>query len=122
MRTERLAALALMHAIRRHSDRHGLCNTGLLREREQKFSFGSLIVNLTSYQVSSSFFSYLEFERITYMLSELHTLNSDNKPWAYICSKGFFAGLISGELVFGGAYYWKEFCVQNGLGLTIKTA
>ena len=26
-------------------------------------------------------------------------------PWAYTCSKGFHAGLIFGE-----AYYWKEFC------------
>ena len=26
--------------------------------------------------------------------------NSDNKPWDYICSKGFFAGLIFGEAYF----------------------
>ena len=31
-------------------------------------------------------------------------------------------GLFSGELIFGGAYYWKEFVFQNGLGLTINTA
>ena len=36
--------------------------------------------------------------------------------------KAFLLGLFSGELIFGGAYYWKEFCVQNELGLTIKTA
>ena len=27
-----------------------------------------------------------------------------------------------GELVFGGAYYWKEFCVSKWVGLTMKTA
>ena len=47
--------------------------------------------------------------------------NFHNKPWAYICSKGCFAGLI-----FGGAYVRKglfiggNFAFQNGLGLTIK--
>ena len=43
--------------------------------------------------------------------------NSDNKPWAYICSKRFFDGLI-----FGGAYYWKEFCFSKWVGLDNKTA
>ena len=78
--------------------------------------------------------------------------NSDNNLWAYICSKGCFAGLIfwgayfrrgllleqilhfrmggliivqkavllglfSRELIFGGAYYWKEFCVSKWVGL-----
>ena len=38
--------------------------------------------------------------------------NSDNKHWAYICSKGFFVGLI-----FGGASYWMEFCVSKWVGL-----
>ena len=46
----------------------------------------------------------------------------------YMACKGappppaFLLGLFSGELIFGGAYYWREFCVQSGLGLTIKTA
>ena len=31
-------------------------------------------------------------------------------------------GLFLGEFIFGGAYYWREFWVQNGLDLTIKTA
>ena len=42
---------------------------------------------------------------------------SDNKPWAYICSKGLFAGLI-----FGGAFYWKEFCVSKWVGLDNKNS
>ena len=36
--------------------------------------------------------------------------NSDSKPWAYICSKGYFSGLI-----FEGAY-WKEFYVSKWVG------
>ena len=49
-------------------------------------------------------------------------LNSDNKPWAFICLKGFFAGLV-----FEGAYFLEElvlrrnFAFQNGLGLLVKT-
>ena len=27
-----------------------------------------------------------------------------------------------GELIFGGAYYWKEFCVSKRVGLDNKTA
>ena len=26
-------------------------------------------------------------------------------------------GLFSGELIFGGAYYWREFCVLNWVGV-----
>ena len=31
-------------------------------------------------------------------------------------------GLFSGELIFGGAYYWKEFCASQWVGLDNKTA
>ena len=31
-------------------------------------------------------------------------------------------GLFSEELIFGGAYYWKEFCVSKWVGLVNKTA
>ena len=31
--------------------------------------------------------------------------NSGNKP--------FLVGLFLGELIFGGAYYWREFCVSK---------
>ena len=31
-------------------------------------------------------------------------------------------GLFSGELIFGGAYYWKEFCDSKWVGLGNKTA
>ena len=29
-------------------------------------------------------------------------------------------GLLSGELIFGGAYYWREFCVSKWVGLDNK--
>ena len=35
--------------------------------------------------------------------------NNNNKPRAYICSKGFFSGLIFGEA-------WREFCVSKWVG------
>ena len=31
--------------------------------------------------------------------------------------KAFLLGLFSGELIFGGAYYWKEFCILKWVGL-----
>ena len=31
-------------------------------------------------------------------------------------------GLFSGELMFGGAYYWKEFCVLKWVGLDSKNS
>ena len=42
-------------------------------------------------------------------------------PWAYIfVQRAFFPGLFSGELIFGGAYYWNEFCVSKLVGLDNK--
>ena len=31
-------------------------------------------------------------------------------------------GLFSGELIFGGAYYWREFCVSKWVGLDNKNS
>ena len=31
-------------------------------------------------------------------------------------------GLFSGELIFGGAYYWKEFCISKWVGLDNKNS
>ena len=31
-------------------------------------------------------------------------------------------GLFLGELIFGGAYYWKEFCISNWVGLDNKNS
>ena len=44
-----------------------------------------------------------------------------NMPWAYICLKGFFVadfwggmeGGGGGEVIFSGAWYWRELCVSN---------
>ena len=38
-------------------------------------------------------------------------------PWVCVCSRGRFAGLI-----FGGPYYWKEFCVSKWVGLDNKNS
>ena len=43
-------------------------------------------------------------------------------PGLIFVQKAFLLGLFLGELIFGGAYYWREFCVSNGLDLTINTA
>ena len=42
-------------------------------------------------------------------------------PGLIFVQRAFLLGFFSGELIFGGAYYWKEFCVSNGLGLTVQT-
>ena len=44
--------------------------------------------------------------------------NSDNKPWAYICSKGFLVGLFSEGLIIGGNFVfskWVGLVNKNGL-------
>ena len=43
-------------------------------------------------------------------------------PGLIFIQKVFLLGLFSGELIFGRAYYWKEFCISKWvMGLTIKT-
>ena len=37
-------------------------------------------------------------------------------PGLIFVQKAFLLGLSSGELIFGGAYYWKEFCVSKSVG------
>ena len=34
-------------------------------------------------------------------------------PGLIFVQKAFLVGLFSGELIFGGAYYWREFCVSK---------
>ena len=41
-------------------------------------------------------------------------------PGLIFVQKPFLLGLFSGELIFGGAYYWKEFCVSKWVGLDKK--
>ena len=36
--------------------------------------------------------------------------------------KAFLLGLFSGEIIFGGVYYWKELCVSNWVGLDNKNS
>ena len=42
-------------------------------------------------------------------------LNSDNKPWAYICSKGFFAGLIIIFFLGGGGAHFQRGLLLEGI-------
>ena len=51
----------------------------------------------------------------------MKTVNSYNKPSGLIFAQTtFLLGLFLGELIFGGAYYWKEFCVAKWFGLDNK--
>ena len=43
-------------------------------------------------------------------------------PGLIFVQKAFLLGLFLGELIFGGAYYWKEFCVSNWVGLDNKNS
>ena len=43
-------------------------------------------------------------------------------PGLIFVQKAFLLVLFSGEPIFGGAYYWKEFCVSKWVGLDNKTA
>ena len=38
-------------------------------------------------------------------------------PWLLFVQKAFLRGLFSGELIFGGAYYWREFCISKWVKL-----
>ena len=37
-------------------------------------------------------------------------------PGLIFVQKAFLLGLFSGQLIFGDAYYWKEFCVSKWVG------
>ena len=58
------------------------------------------------------------------------SLNSQNKyrklpiisPGLIFVLKAALLGLFSGELIFGGDYYWKEFCVSKWVGLDNKNS
>ena len=43
-------------------------------------------------------------------------------PGIIFVQKVFLLGLFSGELINGGAYYWKEFCVSKWVGLDNKNS
>ena len=43
-------------------------------------------------------------------------------PGLIFVQKAVLLGLFSGERIFGGAYYWKEFCVSKWVELDNKTA
>ena len=43
-------------------------------------------------------------------------------PGLIFVQKSVFLGLFSGELIFGEAYYWKEFCVSKWVGYDNKNS
>ena len=43
-------------------------------------------------------------------------------PGLIFVQKAFLLGLFLGELIFTGAYYWKEFCISKWVGLDNKNS
>ena len=43
-------------------------------------------------------------------------------PGLMFVQKAFLLGSFWGELIFGGAYYWKEFCISRWVGLDNKNS
>ena len=43
-------------------------------------------------------------------------------PGLILVQKAFLVSLFSGELIFRGAYYWKEFCISKWVGLDNKNS
>ena len=43
-------------------------------------------------------------------------------PGLIFVQKAFLVGLFSGELIFGGAYYWREFYISKWVGLDNKNS
>ena len=43
-------------------------------------------------------------------------------PGLIFVQKAFLLRLFSGELIFGGAYYWRELCVSKWVGLNNKSS
>ena len=60
---------------------------------------------------NAGIFMHLKYRKITVM-----------SPGLIFVQKAFSLGLFLGELVFGGAYYWKEFCVSKWVGLDNKNS
>ena len=44
------------------------------------------------------------------------------RPGLIFVQKAFLLVLFSGELIVGGAYYWKGFCVSKWVGLDNKNS
>ena len=43
-------------------------------------------------------------------------------PGLIFVPKAFLLGFFSGEIIFGGACYWREFCVSKWVGLDNKNS
>ena len=51
-----------------------------------------------------------------FMLSDIHRKISIISPGLVFVQKAFLVGLFSGELIFGRAYHWREYCVSKWVG------
>ena len=91
------------------------------------YNFQALVLEFEPHSVKTfSFCSFLCYSKLflwSVAIWRKVPQNSNNKPWAYICSKGFYGGLIFGGSIFmEGLIIGGNFVFQNGLDLTIKTA
>ena len=66
---------------------------------------------ITFFLISMSVSSLLlKFDKDMYIIYRKIPMIS---PGLIFVQKAFLLGLFSGELIFGGAYYWMEFCVSK---------
>ena len=69
------------------------------------------VILISSVQVFGIFISEITYRKIPII-----------SPGLIFVKKAILLSLFSGELIFGGAYNWKEFCVSKWVGLDNKTA
>ena len=86
------------------------------------FRFRMLLKGAVSLMVSAKFPYHFIVLILYFCIEKYCKIPIISPSWAYICSKGFLLGLFSGELIFGGAYYWKEFCVSKWVKLDNKNS
>ena len=57
---------------------------------------------------------------VSFLFYKYHKIPIILSPGLIFVQKAFLLGSFSGELIFGGAYYWREFCVSKWVGLDNK--
>ena len=82
--------------------------------------FFSHIFNMNKFSLHAKFHAYtllrfLKFGQLKMALQVRNVFGAFEKqaPGHIFVQKVVLLGLFSGELIFGGAYYWKEFCVSK---------
>ena len=74
------------------------------------------ILNHDKYTVPC--FQHIKLQRISFRYCKIPIIS----PGLIFDQQDFLLGLFSGEPIFGGAYYWKEFCVSKWVGLDNKNS